>query len=89
MVLDVIAGPDSNDSTCIPSGSAGGSERGGGGFASALLGAGAQNEGGAIPGSLEGVTVGIPREFNVEELGETREVRRGGGAGGGQGGGLC
>lgn len=65
MVLDIIAGPDSKDSTCIPSTSRGGGD---GGFASGLL------EAAAAPpssGPLEGVTVGIPREFNAEELGET------------------
>lgn len=64
MVLDVIVGPDSKDSTCIPAGS----RSGGDGFASGLLDAAAAAEGSAWP--LEGVTVGIPKEFNVEELGK-------------------
>lgn len=69
MVLDVIAGPDSKDSTCIPVGSS--SNRGGGGFAAGLLegSLAADVTGSSWP--LKGVTVGIPREFNVEELGET------------------
>lgn len=65
MVLDVIAGPDPKDSTCIP---AGNRSSGGGNFASGLLAAAAAAKGSACP--LEGVTVGIPKEFNVEELGE-------------------
>ncbi|CAM9694584.1 unnamed protein product [Pylaiella littoralis] len=62
MVLDVIVGPDSKDSTCIPAGS----RSGGDGFASGLLDAAVAAEGSAWP--LEGATVGIPKEFNVEEL---------------------
>lgn len=67
MVLDVMAGPDSKDSTCIPAKNRSGG--GGGGFASGLLGAMAAA---AAESSwpLQGMTVGIPREFNVEELGE-------------------
>lgn len=64
MVLDVIAGPDANDSTCLPTGCPGG-------FALALLG---DRWDGTLDGCLEGVTVGIPKDFNVEELGE-RETR--------------
>lgn len=60
MVLDVIAGPDANDSTCLPSGYPGG-------FALALLGG---RWDGKLDGCLEGVTVGIPKDFNVKELGE-------------------
>ncbi|CBN78968.1 glutaminyl-tRNA synthase [Ectocarpus siliculosus] len=63
MVLDVVAGPDSRDSTCIPAGKG---RAGGGGFASDLLGAAAAGSSSSWP--LEGVTVGIPKEFNVEEL---------------------
>ena len=73
MVLDVIAGPDSRDSTCLPSGG------GQGGFASALLDQCGRGQGRAATGSpLEGVTVGIPQEFNVEELGEAFFYSRGG-----------
>lgn len=68
MVLDVVAGPDSKDSTCIPSTSRRSAGDGDGGFASGLLSAAAAASGSSGP--LEGVTVGIPREFNVEELGE-------------------
>lgn len=64
MVLDVIAGPDSKDSTCLPAGSRSG---GGGGFASGLLGAAAAA---GFSRPLDGMTVGVPRDFNVEELGE-------------------
>ena len=66
MVLDVIAGPDSRDSTCLPSGG------GQGGFASFLLDQCGRDQGAAAAAGspLEGVTVGIPKEFNVEELGE-------------------
>lgn len=67
MVLDAIAGPDSKDSTCIPAGSSGGP---GESFASALGGPCAQGTSGGVTGSLEGITVGIPREFNVKELGK-------------------
>ncbi|CAM9362906.1 unnamed protein product [Ascophyllum nodosum] len=58
MVLDVIAGPDAKDSTCLPHGCAGD-------FASGLL---RNSRDCALGGWLEGVTVGIPKEFNVEEL---------------------
>ncbi|CAN0361886.1 unnamed protein product, partial [Ectocarpus fasciculatus] len=71
MVLDVVAGPDSKDSTCIPYGKSSGG--GGGGFASDLHGAAAAAGSSSWP--LEGVTVGIPKEFNVEELdGGVREA---------------
>ncbi|CAM9205011.1 unnamed protein product [Laminaria digitata] len=75
MVLDVIAGPDSRDSTCVPSGG------GQGGLASALLDQCGRDQGGAAAAgsSLEGVTVGIPKEFNVEELGEAFRYSWGGG----------
>ena len=60
MVLDVIAGPDAKDSTCLPHGCAGD-------FASGLL---RNSRDCALGGWLEGVTIGIPKEFNVEELGK-------------------
>ncbi|CAN0227739.1 unnamed protein product [Scytosiphon promiscuus] len=65
MVLDVIAGHDSRDSTCVPAGSSS-SSGGGGSFASNLLEASLAAAESSWP--LKGVTVGIPREFNVEEL---------------------
>lgn len=70
MVLDAIAGPDSRDSTCIRMNGAGYD------FTSALL-----SEYGEGCSSLEGMTVGIPEEFNVKELGETRIERGGTGKG--------
>ena len=72
MVLDIIAGPDSKDSTCIParsrSRSGGGCGGGDGGFASRILWA--AEAAAEMSSPLEGMTVGIPREFNVKELGE-------------------
>lgn len=75
MVLDVIAGPDARDSTCVQSGAAGWPLAGdscegdgrSGGLARALLDAG---DGGSAAGTLDGVTVGIPIEFNVDGLRE-------------------
>ncbi|CAM9418205.1 unnamed protein product [Hapterophycus canaliculatus] len=76
MVLDVIAGPDSRDSTCIPPGSSNSSSNGSsGGFASELLEASLVAAAAGSSWPLKGVTVGIPREFNVEELdGGVREA---------------
>lgn len=72
MVLDVIAGADSRDSTCAPPGAGGwpiygSGDGGGGGLARALVDA---SRGDGAAGILEGVTVGIPVEFNVEGLRE-------------------
>lgn len=72
MILDVIAGPDDRDSTCVPPSSAGGAgvEGAVGNFTRSLLDASGKDGACSSVGLLEGVTVGIPKEFNVEELGE-------------------